>query len=212
VDEEIDELSSPESSLFQFVSLLREKNASLALVLVSDREHQKVKDRAGRLPFVQDRDVVIDIIMDRAGDPLNLRRQTALKILLNGHSTGVMARMGRVVGNTMTNVNPSNLKLNGRATYLIMSHVNDVVSRGDWIKKNGKTEPISYAQANAVLYEAMDFVSTCSVLTSEVELSIIRILEARRKKSYISWEEALSIAETIGLERYLEKHNPALRH
>jgi len=96
VDEEIDELSSPESSLFQFVSLLREKNASLALVLVSDREHQEVKDRAGRLPFVQDRDVVIDIIMDRAGDPLNLRRQTALKILLNGHSTGVMARMGRV--------------------------------------------------------------------------------------------------------------------
>jgi hypothetical protein len=212
VDEEIDELSSPESSLFQFVSLLREKNASLALVLVSDRENQEVKDRAGRLPFVQERDVVIDIIMDRMGDPLNLRRQTALKILLNGHSTGVMAKMGRVVGNTMTNVNPSNLKLNGRATYLIMSHVNDVVSREDWIKKNGKTEPISYAQANAVLYEAMDFVSTCSVLTSEVELSIIRILDARRKKSYISWEEALSIAETIGLERYLEKHNPALRH
>jgi N-acetylmuramic acid 6-phosphate (MurNAc-6-P) etherase len=212
VDEEIDELSSPESSLFQFVSLLREKNASLALVLVSDREHQEVKDKASRLSFVQDRDVVIEIIMDRMGDPLNLRRQTALKILLNGHSTGVMARMGRVVGNTMTNVNPSNLKLIGRATYLIMSHVNDVVSREDWIKKNGKTEPISYAQANAVLYEAMDFVSKCCALTSEVELSIIRILDARRKKSYISWEEALSIAETIGLERYLEKYNPALRH
>jgi N-acetylmuramic acid 6-phosphate (MurNAc-6-P) etherase len=212
VDEEIDELSSPESSLFQFVSLLREKNARLALVLVSDREHQEVKDRAGRLSFVQDRDVVIDIIMDRAGDPLNLRRQTVLKILLNGHSTGVMARMGRVVGNSMTNVNPSNLKLIGRATYLIMSHVNDVVSREDWIKKNGKTEPISYAQANAVLYEAMDFVSKCCVLTSEVELSIIRILDAQRKKNYISWEEALSIVETIGLERYLEKHNPALRH
>ncbi len=212
VDEEIDELSRPESSFFQFVSLLREKNASLALVLVSDREHQEVKDRAGRLPFVQERDVVVDIIMDRAGDPLNLRRQTALKILLNGHSTGVMARMGRVAGNTMTNVNPSNLKLIGRATYLIMSHVNDVVSKEDWIKRNEKTEPITYAQSNAVLYEAMDFVSKCGVLTSEVELSIIRILDSRRKKSYISWEEALSIAETIGLERYLEKHNPALRN
>ena len=212
VDDEIDELSRPESSLFQFVSLLREKNASLALVLVSDRENQEVKDRAGRLPFVQERDVVIDIIMDRMGDPLNLRRQTALKILLNGHSTGVMARMGRVVGNTMTNVNPSNLKLIGRATYLIMSHVNDVVSREDWVKKNGKTEPISYAQANVVLYEAMDFISKCCVLTSEVEISIIRILAARRKKSYISWEEALSIAETIGLEHYIEKHNPAFRH
>jgi N-acetylmuramic acid 6-phosphate (MurNAc-6-P) etherase len=212
VDDEIDELSRPESSFFQFVSLLREKNSSLALVLVSDRERHEVKDRAGRLPFIQDEDVVIDITMDRAGDPLKLRRQTALKILLNGHSTGVMARMGRVVGNTMTNVNPSNLKLIGRATYLIMSHVNDVVSREDWVKKNGKTEPISYAQANVVLYEAMDFISKCCVLTSEVEISIIRILAARRKKSYISWEEALSIAETIGLEHYIEKHNPAFRH
>jgi N-acetylmuramic acid 6-phosphate (MurNAc-6-P) etherase len=43
----------------------------------------------------------------------------ALKMLLNAHSTAVMAGLGRLVGNTMTNVSPSNLKLIGRATNLI---------------------------------------------------------------------------------------------
>jgi N-acetylmuramic acid 6-phosphate (MurNAc-6-P) etherase len=40
-------------------------------------------------------------------------------MLLNAHSTAVMAGLGRLVGNTMTNVSPSNLKLIGRATNLI---------------------------------------------------------------------------------------------
>jgi len=90
-----------------------------------------------------------------------------------------------------------------------MSHVNDAVSKEEWIKKNGKTNPITYAQANAVLVEAMDFVAEQAGETSEVELSIIRIIEALRKKSFASWEEALSISKTTGLENYLEKHNPA---
>lgn len=212
VDGEIDELSNPNSSFFQFVTLFKEKNANVALVLVSDKEPQEVQNILSQLPLVQDRDEVINITLDRTDDPLNLKSQTALKILLNTHSTGVMARMGRVVGNTMTNVNPSNLKLIGRATYLIMSHVNDAVLQDEWIEKNGKTEPLTYAQANAVLFEAMDFVSKQGGQTSEVELSIIRILESLRKKSSINWEEAFSVAESVGLERFLEKHNPALRH
>ena len=55
-------------------------------------------------------------------------------MLLNAHSTAVMARLGRVIGNTMTNVSPSNLKLIGRATFLIQSHVNDVLARPDWVE------------------------------------------------------------------------------
>jgi N-acetylmuramic acid 6-phosphate etherase len=39
-------------------------------------------------------------------DPLGIKRQTVLKMLLNAHSTAVMARLGRVVGNTMTSVIP----------------------------------------------------------------------------------------------------------
>jgi N-acetylmuramic acid 6-phosphate etherase len=211
VDEEIDELSDPTSSFCKFITLFKEKNARLALVLVSDKKPQPVQNIISRLPMEQNRDIAINITLDQSDDPLNLKRQTLLKILLNTHSTGIMAGMERVVGNTMTNVNPSNLKLIGRATYLIMSHVNDTVVRDEWVDKNGATDPITYAQANAVLFEAMDFVSAERGQIGEVELSIIRILEALRKRSYIEWEAALLVSETIGLEQYLAEHNPSLR-
>ena len=57
----------------------------------------------------------------------------------------------------MTNVSPSNLKLIGRATYLIQSHVNDVMSRPDWVKLYGIRKAISYGEANAVLFESIDY-------------------------------------------------------
>jgi N-acetylmuramic acid 6-phosphate (MurNAc-6-P) etherase len=63
-------------------------------------------------------------------DPLNIRTEIALKMLMNAHSTAVMTKMGRVVGNTMTNVRAGNLKLIGRATYLTKMHVDDVIKRG----------------------------------------------------------------------------------
>jgi len=66
-------------------------------------------------------------------DPLNIRSEIALKMLMNAHSTAVMTRCGRVVGNTMSNVRAGNLKLIGRATYLTKMHVDDVIKRG-WSK------------------------------------------------------------------------------
>ena len=42
-----------------------------------------------------------------ANDPFGLRHQVALKMLLNAHSTAVMAKLGKVIGNTMTNVSPT---------------------------------------------------------------------------------------------------------
>ena len=98
----------------------------------------------------------------------------------------------------MTNVKPSNLKLIGRATFLIQSHVNDHM-------------PITYDEANAVLYDAIYFLGGRGGQTSEVELSIIRLLETYRKKHAISWDDALFVAETDGLEKYLKTYNPALR-
>ncbi len=44
-----------------------------------------------------------------------LERNLLLKMLLNTHSTALMARMGRCHGNVMTHVKPSNLKLIDRA-------------------------------------------------------------------------------------------------
>ncbi len=113
----------------------------------------------------------------------------------------------------MTHVNPSNLKLIGRATYLILSHINDVVSQKEWVQKYGKTEPITYSEANAILFEAMSFVQEClekNKPISEVSISIVRIMEALKTKSYILWENALHILETEGLENYLSQYNPSL--
>ncbi|MDH5384959.1 MAG: hypothetical protein OEY18_09645, partial [Candidatus Aminicenantes bacterium] len=137
LDDEIQELSQSDSSAGRFISLFKEKDAKLALVLISDNDSRKIKNILNLLPLGHE-DVVIHIGMGQSNDPLGLNRQTLLKILLNSHSTAVMARMRRVVGNTMTNVNPSNLKLIGRATYLIMSHVNDTLSQNEWVQKHGK--------------------------------------------------------------------------
>jgi N-acetylmuramic acid 6-phosphate (MurNAc-6-P) etherase len=211
MDEEIEELPDQSSSFHRFITLFKTNRAKLALILISDKEPPEVQNIVSQLPLDQEIDVVINLTLDKDSDPLSLRRQTALKILLNAHSTGVMSRIGRVVGNTMTNVSPSNLKLIGRATYLIKSHVNDTVQKKAWIKKHGRTKPISYEQANAVLFEAIDFLSKQDEQTSEVELSIIIILEALRQKDYVGWEEALSLDKNMGLENYLKKHNPVLK-
>jgi N-acetylmuramic acid 6-phosphate etherase len=134
----------------------------------------------------------------------------ALKMLLNAHSTGIMAALGRVIGNTMTNVSPSNLKLIGRATYLVMSHVNDTLRQPEWQRVRG-TEPLSFAETNAVLFDAMNCVRSHEMgQTAEVALSIIRILEALRRKAPVSWEEAREVLDTEGLAAYLARNNPAL--
>lgn len=212
IDEEGEDLSRTDSGFFRFASLVQEKGASLALILVADRDTQEIAHFAHQLPFDNEKDVVIPVSIKKSRDPLNLDRQILLKMLLNAHSTAVMARMGKVVGNTMTNVKPSNLKLVGRATYLIMSHVNDVISQEEWSRNWGKSDLLTYDQANAVLFDAMDSVGEENLEVSEVELSIIRILEALRTKKPVGWRKILALAESVGLEEYLEKHNPGLKH
>ena len=85
---------------------------------------------------------------DTAGDPLSIRAQLAMKVALNAHSTAVMSLLGKVLGNCMVNVSPSNLKLIGRATNLILMHVNPAA-------KEANLPPVSYALANAVLYDSI---------------------------------------------------------
>jgi N-acetylmuramic acid 6-phosphate (MurNAc-6-P) etherase len=131
-------------------------------------------------------------------DPLGVRQHIGLKMLLNAHSTGVMAKLGRVVGNTMVNVHPGNLKLIGRASFLIQSHVNDSL---------GLSKSISYADANAVLFDAIDYGQRAQKVgqIAEVPMSIIRILEGERKQSFVSWEAAEEIWKQEGLEAYLQR-------
>jgi len=149
---------------------------------------------------------VVRLAVETANDPLGVRPHTALKMLLNAHSTAVMAKLGKIVGNTMTNVSPSNLKLIGRATSLIQLHVDDVLARPEWVRLHGSRPPLSYGEANAVLFDALAFMRDRSQAVgqaAEVPLSIIRILESLRQKRGLSAEEALEIYEERGLQAYL---------
>lgn len=211
VNEEFDILGLAESSFRQVIRLFKKRKAALALILIDDRESHEIEDIISHLNLDPHKDVVVHLALSSTNDPLGINGQTLLKMLLNGQSTAVMARLGRVVGNTMTHVNPSNLKLIGRATYLIQSHVNDTLSTEEWRQKYGRTEAISYAEANAVLFEAMKFIAERDEQTSEVELCIIRLLIALKKKRFVPWEEAAFVQKDIGLERFLAQHNPALR-
>jgi hypothetical protein len=123
-------------------------------------------------------------------------------MLLNAHSTAVMAKLGKVIGNTMTNVSPSNLKLIGRATYLIQLHVNDVLGNPAWVRQYGTRRPIAYGEANAVLFDSIAFMKERPEdlgQAAEVPLSIIRILESLRQRRGVTPEEALEIVKTTGL-------------
>ncbi|OGD26984.1 MAG: hypothetical protein A2Y56_14065 [Candidatus Aminicenantes bacterium RBG_13_63_10] len=150
--------------------------------------------------------LILSLRVPSKGDAFGINPQVALKVLLNAHSTAVMARLGRVVGNTMTSVSPSNLKLIGRATYLIQSHVNDVLARPQRVQRYGVRRPVTYGEANAVLFDAIRFVKGRSGeagRTAEVGLSIIRVLESLKAKSGLPPERALALLKSKGLDRYL---------
>ena len=209
MDEEMVQLSAPGSSWRTFLDLFGERETDRAVLIIARKEvREQVTALTGALPTGV---VTVPVIVDAGPDPLGLRGQMALKMLLNAHSTGIMASLGRVIGNTMTNVSPSNLKLIGRATYLVMSHVNDTLRQPEWQHAHGPEEPLSFVETNAVLFDAMDYVRSREMgQTAEVALSITRILEALRRKTSVSWDEAREVLDTEGLAGYLARNNPAL--
>lgn len=210
-ENELLDASSPSS---RFVRLFSGSKASVVTVNVTGLEQKQIAETQKKIDsFYQTKNwpagqklLPIWLPVDSTNDPLQLKQNMALKMALNAHSTAVMAKLGRVIGNTMTNVSPSNLKLIGRATYLIQSHVNDGLKKPGWIKKYGRREPISYGEANAVLFDSIAYLKDKEKVagqTAEVALSIIRILESLRQKRGITGEEALVILEQQGLADYL---------
>jgi len=205
---EEDELKNDNSSFRRFIDSFLKKEARITLIFITSESANGISELVSKLPGFQGKEghslIVLEI--EDKDDPFSLNKQIALKILLNAHSTGVMAHLGKVIGNTMTNVSPSNLKLIGRATYLIQSHVNDVLTRPEWVKIHGVRKPISYGEANAVLFDAISYLKNRrkeTGQTAEVALSIIRILESLRLKKGISQYEALRIVRNTGLAQYL---------
>lgn len=212
-DQEIAQLADPASPFSRFIKLCQEKMAYVTLILVGANGLTNNEALVRKLREESMVDVLVTLPVADQYDPLGLRREIALKMLLNAHSTAVMAKLGRVIGNTMTSVSPSNLKLIGRATYLILTHVNDVLGQPEWQQKYGKSALLTYAEANAVLMEAIDFQKKSEKTgeTAEVAMSIIRILEAYKKKGFVAQEDVIAILNDQGLENYLAANNPAMR-
>lgn len=199
LSDEIEMLNDPYSGFSKFVEFFRDANRAVI----------RVYEEGSSLSYISTScDISVDVVLPRFHDPAGLRKQIALKMLLNAHSTAIMAMLGRVIGNTMTSVNPSNLKLIGRATYLIMSHVNGTINSKRWNEKYGRAELLTFEEANAVLFDAIDYITSIgSGQTAEVALSIIRILEALKSKDFVSWQKAHAILESTGLEQYLNENS-----
>lgn len=199
VGDETRALQKPDSAFARFGTLFAGHDAAVALLHVGSQPAPQWAPAKTR--------VQIDV-GDR-NDPFTVDQQIALKIALNAHSTAVMAKLGKVVGNTMTSVSPSNLKLIGRATYLIQLHVNDVLGREDFIRAYGKHPPLTYAQANAVLFDSIDDVRKRKAAgdqgAAEVAVSIVRILEALRTGKPVSNAQALDILRGSDLNAYLAR-------
>jgi N-acetylmuramic acid 6-phosphate etherase len=195
-------LTEEGSVLQTFLKLCHENKATLAIIIVCPLQQYKTSREAFQttLQALCPSAILIHLPIEMANqDPLMIRQHIGLKMLLNAHSTGVMAKMGRVVSNTMTNVNPGNLKLIGRATFLILSHI---------VENLPSTSVFSYDEANAVLFSSIEYcnLSGKSGQNSEVGLSIIRVLETDKRGADVSWEEAEQLLVTEGLEHYLLRY------
>ncbi len=210
MDLEETNLSEKSSHLRRFLSLFSGNSKNSAILFIHSQPENDIHKHVNNLPATEGitRNALVTVFVDSTNDPFAVNQQIALKILLNTLSTAVMADLGRVVGNTLTHIRPSNLKFIGRATHLIQSHVNDTLNHPQWIKPYGIRKPISYGEANAVLFESMRYLKNKNIQAefgSEVALSIIHILESLRQKFGLSQDEAYEIKKNKELVSYLSE-------
>jgi N-acetylmuramic acid 6-phosphate etherase len=208
VSPEEDLIDDKKSDFFKFVSDFYQNGAKLGLLFLTELSEEKIRNLIDKIPgFSPEATSLAVLALDDEDDPMGLNRQIALKIILNAHSTAVMTRMGKVIGNSVLDFDPDDFESVDRATYLIQSYVNDILQIPQWVKKYGIQQPISFGEANAVLYDAIAFMKERMKTDGQakaVALSIVRILESIRLNRAFSQDDALSIVRKKGLEAYLE--------
>jgi len=106
-----------------------------------------------------------NVICDLPDSPLCLWRHLALKLILNTISTATMVRMGRVMGNAMIWLSPSNKKLIDRGSRLI-SHLTGA----------------GYEQACVALHQAMEEVDRRRRKAEEVPSPVALAIDQLEKK------------------------------
>lgn len=196
------------SDMTSFMRLFSAENRRLAILWITDRPERDIEKtiQSALKSAAASTDVILPVRIDGHNDPLGVNRQVALKVLLNSHSSAVMAGLGKITGNYLTHISPANFKLLGRATHVLQSLVNDTLNSPKWVERYGINSPITFGEANAVLFSSRQYLLDKKPLpqqTTEVSLSVIRVLESLRSKKGLNEEEALAISEKKGLNLYL---------
>ncbi|KPK77879.1 MAG: hypothetical protein AMJ79_01870, partial [Phycisphaerae bacterium SM23_30] len=111
-------------------------------------------------------DEVFPVLCEPADSPLQLWRHLAIKLVLNTISTATMARMGRVIGNAMIWLSPSNKKLIDRGSRLI-----------------SQLTGCGYDEACILLHQAMEEVEKRSRAAEEVPSPVALAIERRGLKA-----------------------------
>lgn len=210
---EVLRMKDEESDFFKFLVHFQEKEARIGIVAATEEPEKKIAKIIRKIPGFdpEGKDVQVTIPIHTRNDPLGLNQLIALKIILNARSAAVMSRMGKVVGNTAADIVLHDLRNIGRATYLVLSHVNDVLGRPQWVRLHRVHKPVSFGEANAVLFEALSFLENKEGKShgeGVVALAIIRILESLRLDRPLSLSEASKLAREKGLHHYLKTITP----
>jgi hypothetical protein len=201
-------LRDKESYFRRFVEEHQKKEAGCALIVITDKSEKDIQKTIRKTPgFDPDgRDVLLILSMESKNGPLAINQLLTVKLILNALSTAIMARSGRIAGNTLTVFDPTDPRSIDRATSQLQSHVNDALKRPGWVKRHGILKPISYGEANAVLFDTVRFLQRnreAPPRSLDMALCIVRILESLRLKKGVSPKKALLIIQNRGLQQYL---------
>jgi hypothetical protein len=138
-EEERDRLLSPGGFYRTRLEAAREAGAGRGLIFLGAAESVEA---VGRFSSGWDPGCgAVLVPVPESGFLLDGVTRVGLKMLLNGLSTCTMARLGRVMGNYMIWVAPTNLKLIDRSTRYVQ-----------------KLTGLDYAQANRLLFEVIEYV------------------------------------------------------
>jgi N-acetylmuramic acid 6-phosphate etherase len=119
----------------------------------------------GRSPAASHTDSVFHFGCDLADSPLQVWHHLAIKLVLNTISTATMVRMGRVMGNAMIWLSPSNKKLIDRGSRLI-----------------SQVTKCSYDEACIALHQTMEEVESRSQRAEEVPSPVALAIERIRSE------------------------------
>jgi N-acetylmuramic acid 6-phosphate etherase len=157
--------NAPDSMLVQVGDLRNQKSE-----IRNQKYHKVAAITFGPSAGPPEVDEHIHVPCDLPASPLRLWEHLAIKLILNTLSTATMVRMGRVIGNAMVWVSPSNKKLIDRGCRLI-------------VHETGCT----YERACEVLHEAIEELAERSKqgeeIPSPVALAIERIGAGSREKN-----------------------------